>query len=312
MQSTSEGEVGSIGGVTGPATVTPGDVLRAVGRVLGRRAVGVTHMEYGGDSVSYRVDLDGGTSVLVRTHSDARRYAGTIANLDILRGLGVPVPTVLAADLSQTVEPFAYLVTDVFRGRDLRYELPSMTSSQLAAVAEQVVEFQRLAATLPARGYGFTPIGTVAPHATWSAAVRADIERHPRTDVGDRALTALDAVADRMDTALPTCFLDDLTTKNVIVDRGVLRGVVDFDVVCHGDPMYWLALTRVAILLDVPGELGSGYVRELERRHGVTENLALSSALHAAAFVAVDAGGHDDPTWRRRLTDAADRWLAEG
>jgi len=35
------------------------------------------------------------------------------------------------------------------------------------------------------------------------------------------------------------CFLDDLTTKNVIVQDGVLQGVVDFDHVCYGDPLFW-------------------------------------------------------------------------
>jgi aminoglycoside phosphotransferase (APT) family kinase protein len=41
----------------------------------------------------------------------------------------------------------------------------------------------------------------------------------------------------------PTYFLDDLTSKNVIVQDGELRGLVDFDVVCYDDPLYWLALT---------------------------------------------------------------------
>ena len=35
----------------------------------------------------------------------------------------------------------------------------------------------------------------------------------------------------------PLPFLDDLTTKNVLVDGGRLSGVVDVDVVCFGDPL---------------------------------------------------------------------------
>ena len=68
----------------------------------------------------------------------------------------------------------------------------------------------------------------------------------------------------------PTCFLDDLTTKNVIVQNGELRGLVDFDVVCYGDPLYWLALTRAAVKVDV-GPSGQPYLDMLEQFWGVDD-----------------------------------------
>lgn len=35
----------------------------------------------------------------------------------------------------------------------------------------------------------------------------------------------------------PTPFLDDTTTKNVIISEGRLSGIVDIDVICFGDPL---------------------------------------------------------------------------
>ena len=124
----------------------------------------------------------------------------------------------------------------------------------------------------------------------------------------------MDRSSARLDAIEPICFLDDLTTKNVIVHDGVLRGVVDFDVVCYGDPMYWLALTQVGVLFDV-GAGGQFYVDELTRLWAPSSyelaNLALYSALHAAEFLRwPDDGPTDAASARRdRLMTAARSWL---
>lgn len=58
------------------------------------------------------------------------------------------------------------------------------------------------------------------------------------------------------DRVAPVAFLDDTTTKNVLIHQGRLSGIVDVDVVCYGDPLYVLALTYVA--LEAAG-FGSDY-----------------------------------------------------
>ncbi len=125
-----------------------------------------------------------------------------------------------------------------------------------------------------------------------------------------RSPPRLIGAAPRLAAVEPVCFLDDLTIKNVIIYRGALQGVVDFDVVCYGDPMYWLALTQVAMLSDV-GEPGRFYVDELIRLWGPSDveraNLALYSAVHAAAFLTWDT---HDAERHARLTDATRSWLA--
>src|SRR5262249_27831106 len=45
----------------------------------------------------------------------------------------------------------------------------------------------------------------------------------------------------------PTPFLHDITTKNVIVHDGRLSGIVDVDDLCFGDPLWLIALIRMAL-----------------------------------------------------------------
>ena len=48
----------------------------------------------------------------------------------------------------------------------------------------------------------------------------------------------------------PTCYLDDTTTKNVIIHSGALSGIVDVDSVSFGDPLLTVGLTQTALLAE--------------------------------------------------------------
>jgi aminoglycoside phosphotransferase len=95
-----------------------------------------------------------------------------------------------------------------------------------------------------------------------------------------------------------------------MVYEGHLQGIVDFDVVCYGDPMYWLALAQVAVVSDI-GEPGQFYIDELIRRWNPSDferaNLALYCVLHAVEFLSWPS---DDSARRDRLQDATRSWTA--
>jgi len=46
----------------------------------------------------------------------------------------------------------------------------------------------------------------------------------------------------------PIAFLDDVTTKNVLIQDGRLIGIIDLDWLCFGDSLYFIALTNMALL----------------------------------------------------------------
>jgi len=93
----------------------------------------------------------------------------------------------------------------------------------------------------------------------------------------------------------PSCFLDDVTTKNVSVENGALTGVVDFDVVCHGDPLFEIVLIGASVAAGFPARCAF-YVRELTRLARPTQFQVALLTLYEAVFLTqfLLAGPSDD------------------
>ena len=183
------------------------------------------------------------------------------------------------------------MVLDKFPGRDLRYELSSMTSAQKRRLAEQIVNYQRKVAKLPpGDGFGYASTFGVAPFATWRDLVLSETRKNlpaklepPLASWHTRVFALTDVFTADLEQISPTCFLDDLTTKNVIVQNGELSGLVDFDVVCYGDPLWTLGLTAAAIVSDVGAE-HLDYVEELCRAYTLDETKRAVVSWYAALF----------------------------
>ncbi len=284
---------------------------------FGVQPLSVIHQTFGHNSVTYEVILPG-RSVIVRMNQKAGGFATTANNLILLAGLGLPTPSVLAVDLSRRRVPFAYMILNKIPGRDLRYELGTMRLEQMTLLATQIVGFQRQVGRLPPNcGYGFVGIGERGPHASWWDLPDHKVEESDETeDSGiarwrDRARRQRRRFEPYLRSVLPTCFLDDITVKNVIVQDGELQGLVDFDCVCYGDPLFWLALTATGIVSDV-GIREMFYFEELKRLWGLTPEqesvLALYSAIFALDFLHRFSAS-ETSEWRARMETALEQWL---
>jgi aminoglycoside phosphotransferase (APT) family kinase protein len=272
-------------------------VLESLEERFSARILELKHMTFGhsGNPV-FKASFDASTlpNVIIKCSHDATRLTGLERNLETLAKLGLPVPRILGTDFSGTAG-FVLVILQYIPGTDLRDELPTMTQLQMTRLAEQIVGFQRLVSTLESgQGFGWVPLGRKGTHGNWFEIIERDFEAavQPLADQMPPSLLAglrkrLRELEPRIRTVQPTCFLDDLTTKNVIVQNGVLQGLVDFDVVCYGDPLYWLALTRAAVMVDI-GAAGAHYVNELERFWGVGDEarslLEFYTAIHIMSF----------------------------
>ncbi len=293
-------------------------VSELVLKTLGIEPLKVTYMTFGHNSTTYDVALRD-RNVIVRTNLDANVFAKTEHNLTILGHLGLLVPHVLATDLTKNHYPFAYMLLEKIPGCDLRYELGDMTHAQMTRVAEQIVFFQHQVATLPiGRGYGYVPIGEQGPFSSWFELVQFEMNRVP--DTGDipslaewkvRLNFLLDKHKSYLEQVQPTCFLDDVTTKNVIVLDGELQGLIDFDCVCYGDPLWTIGLTKTAIVSDI-GTKPLLYVDELCRIEQLTTEqhkiVDLYAAVHALDFIQ-RLVSKENNEWIERMTKAIESWL---
>ena len=206
----------------------------------------------------FDVDLGRGGRVVVRVADPENRHllVGALAWSALLRPLGVPLPEVLGHDLAG---PLPYVVLERLPGDDLGLVHDGLSRQQRRALAGSVVAVQRLVHSLgPVTGYGYSADPAARPpRERWSDVIGDDLRRSggrladgPERvrDLHARVVARAAELRQVLDATPATPFLDDLTTKNVLVADGRLRGVVDVDVVCFGDPLWTPALTRVSLV----------------------------------------------------------------
>lgn len=241
---------------------TPGaEHARAVAAAYsGRGVAGVRRFPEGLCHFVFEVVLEDGALLVVRLArpENERLLAGAVFWEERLRTAGVPVARILEADLEKRRCPFAYLILERLEGADLGEVYPELTAGGKVVLAGRMAALQRAVATLPlCRMYGDAPsYAEPGAHGSWESVVAANIATCRGRVQGNPLLRGADI--DRLDAAAAAlkadfagvearAFLDDATTKNVIVTAdGRLSGIVDVDTVCFGDPLFALALTRAA------------------------------------------------------------------
>jgi aminoglycoside phosphotransferase (APT) family kinase protein len=229
-------------------------IARSFASELTRR---VTRFPTGLAHYVFDVVLESGRGMVVRIGLPSARgaFEGAEYWSRTLRPLGVPLPALLQAGDHAGMP---YVILERLPGTDLALVYRTLTTQQKRTLAERIVGIQRAVGTLR-EGSGFGYVARQSgpfPHSTWLGVVQSSLDRSrrriARAGVFDpgvvvRVERALAAHTSYLNAVRPRPFLDDTTTKNVIIDAS-LSGIVDVDVVCFGDPLFTLALTRTALL----------------------------------------------------------------
>jgi aminoglycoside phosphotransferase len=196
--------------------------------------------------------------VRIATTSTKRLLAGGIYWNELLRPMGVPLPRILAANLEPSEIRFPFVVLEQLPGSDLYQIYQTLTSPEKLEIVSEVVRIREKVSVLPeAHGFGFAYSYSESPgYRSWKAAVLGILERaqkrmshsgHPGVAYVPRARQALGRYETYFAGVRPVPFLDDTTTKNVLVDQGRFTGVVDVDQLCFGDSLLTLGLTKMAL-----------------------------------------------------------------
>lgn len=205
----------------------------------------------------FEVELEGRAPVVVRASlpRDRALAAGSVKLSRLLRPLGVPLPAILAVDISAA---FPYVIFERLPGADLRYVAAKLPELRLDGIAAKVAEAQRIVAATPSAGrYGYAVDPASAPCERWSQILDNSLNRS-RTRIASTGLFDLKLVDDvagvladmreEADAQPAVPYLHDTTTKNVIVtEDGTFSGIVDVDDLCFGDPRSVIALTLAAL-----------------------------------------------------------------
>lgn len=244
-----------------PGTPQPSeaDASLLVRSLLHAAPLEVTRFRTGLAHYVYDVVLPDRRVVVRIAAGDRRSLDGAVYWSQRLRPLGVPLPALLGDDRAAAFTPFPALILERLPGTDLGHVYTTLSQRQKTALAAEIVGVQRRVGALPhGPGYGYA-FSYEDQHLlpSWSGVIdRALARSSGRLRQNGYVDPAHVARVERLVPQFrryfagipPQPFLDDTTTKNVLIAGGRLSGIVDVDVVCFGDPLLTVALTQMALL----------------------------------------------------------------
>ncbi|KNE83821.1 MULTISPECIES: phosphotransferase family protein [Streptomyces] len=243
---------------------TEHEVTRAAGRCLHEEAVAAHRIPMGRSHFVFTVDLASGRSVIARVARQDRAecFTGFAYWRRRLDQAGVPVPRVLAMDLTGTVLPWPIMLLERVPGDDLSNVYADLTDAEKRSVTDDLLDIQRRVHRLPpGPGYGgIADYNDLRCHPRWSdvlweyftgAADQLTPAQRQRPAVAaiHRTIRELRPEFDRIP---PLPYLIDATHQNVLVDAGRVTAIVDLDEIGFGDALYPLGVARAGLLARGP------------------------------------------------------------
>ena len=232
---------------------------QALERVMGCLVKSIKRFTTGNHHYVYDAFLSDSRNIVIRMTIPQEREAmrGALDWNTRLVIAGLPMPNIYHADIEYH---FPFLIMERFPGRDLAYEISAMNEKDLRVLAKQLMNYQRIVGGFENCGrYGYAISSKEAKFTSWSDVISHSIERSRKRIqsshfVNENCMKKVEelfsACQGQLEGVKSTPFLHDITTKNVIISEGKLSGIVDVDNLCYGDPLFHIALTRMALLSD--------------------------------------------------------------
>ncbi|MCF8298218.1 MAG: hypothetical protein K9J13_11790 [Saprospiraceae bacterium] len=208
----------------------------------------------------YRIKLESGFEYVIRIgrKETAALIKGGIYWNEYLADLNLPIPKLLHYD--ENLE-YPYMIIEKLAGSDLCYVYDDLTNLEKEKLAKEIVGIQDEISHLKPNNYFGYAIKyfdeNLKGNTSWKIIIHNSIIRSKRRleETGifdlkyvDLLLLKLAEFDEYFEEIQPFPFLDDITTKNVMIFGGALTGICDIDEVCFGDKLQHLALTRMALI----------------------------------------------------------------
>lgn len=183
---------------------------------------------------------------IIRCSGDKNAYEDTVYWLKRLSALDIPVSKVLFCGQYQK---YSYLILNYIEGKDIGLVYRDLTEAEKREIARDVIKIQKKVSRLPLENVS----GVWAwVHFVDDMLERADklIARNGYFDSQKvRQLKEQKVFLDEYFAAVkPVAYLDDISTKNLLIHNGRISGIIDIDWIGIGDDLTFIALTYVALL----------------------------------------------------------------
>ena len=188
--------------------------------------------------------------VVVRCSQEEGAYKDTIYWLEKLETIDIPVPRVLGKGTS---EGYEYLILTYFEGKDIGLVYTELSSDEKKIIAKAVVEIQNKVSELS--------LEDISSDWSWNVSFVDDmLNRSKERIIANGCYFEVEKVEHLIEEAKrpelaayfasvePVAYLDDISTKNLLIHEGMVSGVIDIDWMGIGDTLTYVAMTKMALL----------------------------------------------------------------
>ena len=197
------------------------------------------------------------TKYVIKISDDKNLIIGSTYWLNKVKDFDIPIPCVIAENLVNA--PY-YFVMSFIPGKDLGLVYSSLLKSEKKIIAKKIIGFQKEIKKLPmAKGFGSLNSYEDSENicSSWEESLLNDINRAEEAIINN-GIFSVECVLklkkivpyfkEYFNSIKPVPFLDDITTKNVLIHEGKLSGIIDLDWISFGDEVLFLGLVTMALL----------------------------------------------------------------
>jgi len=224
-------------------------IVKLCKECLAEQPKGMERCIVGHGNYVYIVELTD-RKVVVRCSKETGAYKDTIYWMEKLETIDIPVPRVLGKGV---FEGYEYLILTYFEGQDIGIVYTALTDEEKREIAKTVVEIQNRVSALK--------LEDVPEDWSWKEVYVEDVLNRAKERIiangcyfepekVDRLmeLSKKPELAEYFDTIKPVAYLDDISTKNLLIHEGKVTGVIDIDWMGVGDRLTYAAMTKMALM----------------------------------------------------------------
>lgn len=187
-----------------------------------------------------------GVKYVIRCSLERNAYENTIYWLEQLSSIEIPVPKVVAKGM---LDEYDYLILTYFEGNDIGLVYTQLSDEDKKEIAKDIVHIQNQVETLK--------LENVDPQWSWSSVVNDMLERAGERIVKNgyfelEKVERVGILTEQMNeyfvSVKPVAYLDDISSKNLLIHNGRISGIIDIDWMGIGDKLTYVALTNMALL----------------------------------------------------------------
>lgn len=186
-----------------------------------------------------------GTKYVVRCSSEKDAYNNSIYWLEKLELIDIPVPKVIAKGKYNEYE---YLILSYIEGKDIGIVYEQLTDEDKRAIVKEIVHIQNQVVTLE--------LENVEPDWSWVTFINYMLKRAAEriaqngyfdVEKVERLRNQTGQLGEYFVNIKPIVYLDDISSKNLLIYNGRISGIIDVDWMGIGDKLTYVALTNMAL-----------------------------------------------------------------